>query len=187
MDNSATNLQNKIPPVWSYNPSERLQRLPLLIISVIGFLIALYLGLYQLHVFSNVWEPFFGNDAKGVLTSFVSHSLPVPDALLGAAGYLADIVLASVGNESRWHTHPCLVILYASVVCLMGVGSMLLVILQPVVLQAWCTLCLTSAFISIIMISPATDELLASLQFLQRVKKSENSLWKAFWGVRNYK
>jgi len=32
------------------------------------------------------------------------------------------------------------------------------------------------------MISPAMDEFLASLQYLQRVKRKQLSVWKAFWG-----
>jgi len=38
--------------------------------------------------------------------------------------------------------------------------------------------------ISVAMISPAMDELLASLQYLQWVKRSGHSVWKAFWGKR---
>jgi hypothetical protein len=35
------------------------------------------------------------------------------------------------------------------------------------------------------MIGPAMDEVLASLQYLKRVKKSNVSLWKAFWGYKS--
>jgi hypothetical protein len=35
------------------------------------------------------------------------------------------------------------------------------------------------------MISPALDEFLASLQYLQRVKQNGYSVWKAFWGNSN--
>ncbi|MGB8375406.1 MAG: hypothetical protein WCE57_08815, partial [Salegentibacter sp.] len=56
---------------------------------------------------------------------------------------------------------------------------------QPVLFSAWCTLCLCSAAISIIMIGPAMDEMLASLQYMQRVKRSDASSWKVFWGVKS--
>ncbi len=184
MVDTAINLQNNIPPAWSYNPSAWPQRIPLLIIAGCGFLIALYLGLYQLNVFSNVWEPFFGGGTNKVLTSSVSRSLPIPDGILGALGYLMDLVTGVIGKEKRWKTKPWIVIIFGFAVGPLGMVSILLVIVQPVLLQTWCTLCLASALISILMISPAMDELLASLQYLQRVKKSGKSMWKAFWGDR---
>ena len=170
-----------IPPAWDYNPSAWNQRVPLAIVASFGFLIALYMGLYQVGVFSTVWDPFFGDGTKRVLTSSVSKSFPIPDAILGALGYVMDVVSGLIGKEDRWKTKPWIVILFGIAVGPLGATSILLVILQPVIVGAWCTLCLTSALISVIMISPATDELLASLQYLQRVKRSGSSLWKAFW------
>jgi hypothetical protein len=53
-----------IPPGWDYNPAAWSQRIPIVVLAVIGFLIASYLALYQLRVFDTVWEPFFGNGSK---------------------------------------------------------------------------------------------------------------------------
>jgi uncharacterized membrane protein len=147
-----------------------------------GLLIAVYLSLYQLNVFSNVWEPFFGSGSRKVLNSPIAGMLPVPDASLGAFGYLTDVVMALVGGESRWKTMPWAVVIFGVATGPMGLVSILLVISQPVFLNAWCTLCLASAIISVMMISPAMDEVLASLQYLQRVKRNRQSVWKAFWG-----
>ena len=55
-----------------------------------------------------------------------------------------------------------------------------LVVIQPVLLNAWCTLCLLSAVISLAMIGPAMDELLASLQYLRRVRDRGESVPRAF-------
>lgn len=156
--------------------------MPLVIAAFIGFLIALYLGLYQLRVLPTVWEPFFGNGSKEVLNSEISKALPVPDALLGAFGYVLDVVTGLVGGTQRWRTKPWIVVLFGIAVGPLGLVSVLLVILQPVLVGAWCTLCIVTAIISVVMISPAMDEVLASLQYLQRVKKSGHSVWKAFWG-----
>lgn len=175
-------MQNEIPPGWDYNPSTWPQRLPLAVVAAVGLCIATYLGLYQLGVFETVWEPFFGPGSSKVLHSSISKTLPVPDALLGAFGYLMDAVTGVIGGELRWKTKPWIVIVFGVAVGPLGLVSILLVISQPVFLGAWCTLCLCSAVISVVMISPAMDELLASLQFLQRVKRSGNSVWKAFWG-----
>lgn len=45
-----------------------------------------------------------------------------------------------------------------------------------------CTLCLLSAVISLAMIPPEVDEVLASFQHLRRVQLSGGSVWQAFWG-----
>lgn len=171
-----------IPPGWSYNPSTWSERMPLIIIALVGFLMALYLGLYQLNIFPTVWEPFFGNGSEAVLNSFISKAFPVPDALLGAFGYVLDVVTGIIGKTDRWKTKPWMVILFGIAVGPLGLVSVVLVIFQPVLVGAWCTLCIITAIISVVMIGPAVDELLASLQYLQRVKKSGGSVWKAFWG-----
>jgi uncharacterized membrane protein len=172
-----------IPPAWDYNPSSWRERIPLVIIASIGFFIAIYLALYQLKVVDSVWDPFFGDGTERVLTSKVSQAFPIPDALLGAFGYLVDVVSGIVGGVNRWKTMPWIVILFGVAVGPLGLVSILLVISQPVLVGAWCTLCLTSAVISVIMISPAMDEFLARLQYLQRVRRRGLSTWQAFWGV----
>jgi uncharacterized membrane protein len=176
-----TNSEN-IPPGWDYNPSSWSDRMPLIIIALVGFLIALYLGFYQLRIFPTVWEPFFGNGSEAVLDSFISKAFPVPDALLGAFGYVLDVVTGIIGKTDRWKTKPWIVILFGIAVGPLGLVSVVLVIFQPVLVGAWCTLCIITAIISVVMIGPAIDELLASLQYLHRVKKSGSSVWKAFWG-----
>lgn len=171
-----------IPPYWNYNPSEWSQRWPIIVVALIGFQIALYLGLYQLDVISWVWEPFFGDGSERVLNSPISKALPVPDALLGAFGYLLDAVTGVIGGSNRWRTKPWIVVLFGIATGPLGLISVLLVILQPVAVGAWCTLCLVTAAISIVMVSPAIDEVLASLQYLQRAKRKGYSWWDAFWG-----
>lgn len=175
-------ISEKVPPGWYYNPSSWPQRMPLIIIALIGFLIALYLGLYQLRIFPSVWEPFFGDGSVKVLNSSISKALPVPDGLLGAFGYVLDVVTGMIGKTDRWKTKPWMVIVFGVAVGPLGLVSVLLVILQPVVVGGWCTLCIVTAIISVVMISPAMDELLASLQYLKRVKRSGEPVWKAFWG-----
>lgn len=172
----------EIPPGWDYNPSTWKQRLPLVFVALAGVVIAGYLSLFQFKIIHTVWDPFFGNQTEKILTSPVSKFLPVPDAFLGALGYVIDAVSGIIGGPVRWKTKPWIVIVFGVAVGPLGLVSVLLVISQPVFFHAWCTLCLCSAIISVVMISPAMDEMLASLQFLQRVKKRGNSVWKAFLG-----
>lgn len=175
--------QPDAPPGWDNNPSDWPDRLPIVGISLVGFAIATYLALYQLRIVSGVWEPFFGTGSRTILDSWVSELLPFPDAALGAAGYLVDAVTGAVGGRRRWQTLPWLVILFGLAVGPLGIVSVLLVVLQPVLFDAWCTLCLFSAVISLVMIGPAMDEVLASLQHIRRrVRAGEATWWQAFWG-----
>ena len=175
-----------IPPGWSYNPASWPQRVPIVIAAAIGFLIAGYLALYQAGVFPTVWDPVFGDGSAVVLNSWVAtgteRTLGVSDAALGAFGYFADILTGVIGSARRWRTMPWLVVLFGLFVGPLGAISILLVILQPFV-GGWCLLCLVTAFISIILIGPAMDEVLASLQHLRREADADRSVWRALWGL----
>jgi uncharacterized membrane protein len=173
----------EVPPGWSYNPSSWAERLPLIGLAVLGGLIAGYLALYQLGVLKSIWDPFFGRGTLVILNSPVSRLLPIPDAALGAIGYVLDAVSGAVGGQNRWRTMPWVVVIFGIAVGPLGLVSILLVIVQPVLFRAWCTLCLASAAISIAMIGPALDELLASLQHLRREREQGRSFWPAFWGL----
>lgn len=183
--NQTKEATSNIPLGWDYNPATWGQRIPLVALALVGFGVATYLTLYQLGYAAEVWEPFFGNGSKRVLDSYISKVLPVPDAALGAFGYLLDAVGGLVGGPRRWRSMPWIVVLFGVAVGPLGLVSVMLVVFQPVLFDAWCTLCLASAFISIVMIGPAMDEVLASLQYLKRVKNSDVSLWKAFWGYKS--
>lgn len=172
--------QSPIPPGWDYNPSAWDQRVPIVVLALVGFVVAGYLALYQWDVFATVWEPFFGEGSRVILDSSVSHIFPIPDAALGALGYLLDAVTGVVGGRDRWRTRPWLVIVFGLAVGPLGVASVVLVILQPVLFDAFCTLCLASAVISLVMIGPAMDEVLASLQHLRSVAAEGGSVWRAF-------
>lgn len=176
---------NGVPPGWSYNPAAWGQRIPIIVMAVIGFAIAGYLALYQFRILTEVWEPFFGNGSVIVLNSPISKVLPIPDAALGAFGYIVDAAAGAVGGRRRWKTMPWIVIFFGFAVGPLGFVSVMLVVFQPVLFDAWCTLCLTTAVISVVMIGPSMDEVLASLQYLKRVKESGHSLWRGFWGYKD--
>lgn len=175
---------DEIPDGWNYNPSTWSQRISIIALAIVGFLMATYLALYQLGIIPNIWEPFFGDGSHRILTSWVSDLFhPVPDAALGAFGYLLDAVTGAIGGTRRWRRMPWMVILFGVAVGPLGAVSVLLVILQPVLFDAWCTLCLATAVVSVVMIGPAIDEMLASLQFLKREAAQGRSAWRAFWGL----
>jgi uncharacterized membrane protein len=171
-----------LPPGWRYNPSAFDQRIPIAALAMVGFAVASYLSLYQWRIIETVWEPFFGNGSRVILNSSVSRVLPIPDAALGALSYLADAVTGIFGGRDRWRTMPWMVILFGIAVGPLGAISVMLVIFQPVLFDSFCTLCLVSAVISVAMIGPAMDEVLASLQHVKRMKGRGRSTWRAVWG-----
>jgi uncharacterized membrane protein len=179
-----TKKEKNTPPGWEYNPSGWDDRIPIIILAIIGTGIATYLAFYQLEILPTVWEPFFGKGSEKILNSSISNILPIPDAALGAIAYFVDVISGVIGGTRRWQKMPWMVVVFGVAVGPLGLVSILLVILQPVLFDSWCTLCLASAVISVTMIGPAMDELLASLQYLKRVKNAGKSTWKAFWGVK---
>jgi hypothetical protein len=172
-----------VPPGWTANPSAWGQRLPIVALATVGLAIAGYLTAFQVGLVEAVWEPFFGDGSQRVLESGISRALPVPDAALGAFGYLLDAVTGLVGGRDRWRSMPWIVVLFGVAVGPLGAVSILLVILQPVVLDAWCTLCLASAVVSVLMIGPALDEVLASLQHIRREAARGRSPVRVFAGL----
>lgn len=177
------------PPGWETNPSSWSQRIPIVILALIGTAVATYLTLYQLRVIDTVWEPFFGNGSHRILreSSFSRffERLGLSDAGIGAAGYLADAVTGVIGGTRRWRTMPWIVVVFGLFVGPFGVISIVLTVIQPVLYSAFCTLCIVSAVISLAMIGPALDEVLASLQYLRRQRNQGRSVWRAFWGATN--
>ncbi len=172
---------SQIPPGWDYDPSAWSQRIPIVVAAVAGAFIASYLGAFQLGLIDEVWEPFFGNGSRTILTSGVSHILPIPDALLGAFGYFIDALGGVIGGRGRWRTMPWIVVLFGIAVGPLGAVSVLLVILQPVLFDAFCTLCLASGVISVVFMGPARDVGRASCQHLARLP-ADVPFWRAFWG-----
>jgi uncharacterized membrane protein len=183
--NHSDQSDSDMPRGWDYDPSTWQQRIPIVILALVGFLIASYLAAFQFKLVSNVWEPFFGNGSQKILTSRVSNVLPIPDAALGAFGYLLDAVTGVIGGKSRWRNMPWIVIVFGLAVGPLGGASIMLVVFQPVLLNAWCTLCLASAAISIAMIGPAMDEFLASSQYVRREMAKGRSGWRVFWGLKD--
>jgi hypothetical protein len=71
------------------------------VLALVGCAVATVLTLFQVGVLDDVWEPFFGDGSRRVLTSALSRALPVPDAALGAVAYLAEAVLTALGRPDR--------------------------------------------------------------------------------------
>lgn len=163
------------PPGWSYNPSGWGQRVPIIVLALLGLYVSRYLAGYQLGHISSLWDPFFAgsptdprNGTEEIVTSWVSTALPVSDAALGGFTYLLEILTGLVGSRQRWRTAPWLVLLFGLMIVPLGLTTIVFIIIQPVVLGTWSTLALLGGAAVLIQIPYSLDELLATCQFLRR-------------------
>lgn len=169
------------PPGWSYNPSAWSQRVPLIALALLGWLGSRMLACYQLGYTPTIWEPFFGGGTDRVLTSEISKSWPVSDAGLGAFAYTFEMLMGWMGTPERWRTMPWMVTFFFILVVPLGLVHITLVVLQPVVVGEWCTLCLVVAALMLAMIPLAVDEVVATMQFLRRSRQAGRPFWRTFF------
>ncbi|MFP4098412.1 MAG: vitamin K epoxide reductase family protein [Alphaproteobacteria bacterium] len=177
-----------VPPGWDFSPSSWFQRLPVILLAVVGFFISRYLCAYQLGHIDGVWEPFFTgspdnpkNGTEEIITSSVSEAWPVPDAGLGALTYALEILTGMIGSTRRWRTMPWLVMLFGFMIVPLGIISITFIIIQPIVIGTWCTLCLIAAAAMVIQIPYFLDELVATGEFLWRKHKAGRPWLKIFF------
>lgn len=174
------------PPGWSFNPSSLTQRLPIIALAFVGLYVSRYLAAYQLGHIDGVWEPFFEggpdprNGTEEIITSSVSQAWPVSDAGLGALTYMLEILTGVIGSRRRWRTMPWLVLLFGFMIAPLGAVSIFFIIIQPIWIGTWCTLCLIAAAAMLVQIPYSLDELLATCQFLWRRKRAGERLLRVF-------
>jgi uncharacterized membrane protein len=168
-----------VPAGWDYSPSSWTQRLPIIALAFVGLYISRYLAAYQLGHIEQAWDPFFGDGTERIITSDVSRAWPVPDAGVGAVTYMLEILTGLIGSRRRWRTMPWMVLLFGIMIVPLGAVSIFFIIIQPIVIGTWCTLCLVAAAAMVVQIPYSLDELVATCQFLaQRRRKGQ-----AFWAV----
>jgi uncharacterized membrane protein len=178
-----------VPRPWRHNPSAWRQRLPICVLAMVAFAIAVYMALYQWRLIDGVWDPVFGRQSEHVLDSDVSERMRywflIPDAAFGALAYLGDAVFGLAGSTRRWQYRPWLVVLFGIDVIPLGIVSAVLVVLQGAVVGSWCLLCLVMAVISLILVVIAMDEVWSCLLYLRTVwreTRDRRLLWNTFWG-----
>ncbi len=173
-----------VPPGWSYNPSSWVQRLPIIILALVGLYVSRYLAAYQLGHIPDVWDPFFSgspsdpqNGTEEIITSSVSKAWPVSDAAVGGYTYLLEILTGLVGSRARWRTMPWLVILFGLMIAPLGVVSIVFIIIQPIVIGTWSIIALIGAAAILVQIPYSLDEMIATFQFMRRrIKRGRNAL-----------
>lgn len=172
---------SSMPEGWSFNPSSWPHRISAVLLATLCWFLARYLTVYQLHYIPYPWDPFFGDGTLHVLTSSISQLFPVPDAGLGAFAYTLEALLGWQGDDRRWCTMPWAVFSFGILVVPVGIISTILIVLQPVVVGHWCTLCLFTAACMLLMVVLMAAEMVASLLFLIQAHKEGRSVWRLFW------
>ena len=165
------------PPGWDYSPSGWTNRFPIVVLAFVGLFISRYLAAFQLGHIDAVWDPFFGDGTERIITSSVSEAWPVSDAGLGATVYMLEILTGVIGDKRRWRTMPWMVLLFGILIVPLGAVSVFFIIIQPVVIGTWCTLCLVGALAMLLQIPYSFDEILATLQFLKARHRQGRPLW----------
>lgn len=178
--------RSDVPLGWTYSPSTYLQRLPIVALGLVGFIIARQLAAYQLGHVEGVWEPFFAgeggeNGTETIITSDVSKAWPIADGGLGAVSYVFEILMGVMGDRRRWRTMPWMVMAFGIVVVPLGVVSIYFIVIQPIMIGTWCTLCLLAAFAMLVMIPYTLDELVAMGQFLVQSHRRGEPFWRTFF------
>jgi hypothetical protein len=111
----------------------------------------------------------------------VSEAWPVSDAGVGAVTYLLEILTGLIGSARRWRTMPWLVVLFGFMIVPLGAVSITFIVIQPIVIGTWCTLCLIAAAAMLLQIPYSLDELAATGQFLWRRRQAGQGLIRVFF------
>lgn len=151
-----------------------------------GFIVSRYLAVFQLGYVDYVWDPFFGfaGGTERVLNSDMSHMWPISDGGFGTISYTFEFMMGFMGSPSRWRTMPWMVAFFGVLVIPLGLTHIILVVSQPVIVHAWCSMCLLAAAIMLPMIPLEVDEVVAMLQHVRQAKQRgdrNGSLWQIFW------
>ena len=94
--------------------------------------------------------------------------------------YLLEIFTGIIGGRDRWRTMPWLVILFGVMIVPLGAVSIFFIIIQPILIGTWCTLCLVAAAAMLMQIPYSVDELVATGQFLAERQRKGKSVILAF-------
>jgi hypothetical protein len=163
-----------VPQGFDENPTRWSRRILIIVLALVGLCLSVYLTLYQMNAFSSVWDPFFRS--KQVL-----EYLGIPDAAFGVLAYGTEIVLSLIGGRQKWRTMPWTVLAFGVVILIGALVSVLLILMQALLVDAWCTLCLASGAISIAIFIFGCGEPLAGLRYLTGVRDSGGSAWRVLW------
>jgi Vitamin K epoxide reductase family/SPW repeat len=111
----------------------------------------------------------------------VSKAFPVSDAAFGGLTYMLETLMGAMGSAKRWRTMPWMVTFFFILVVPLGGVSIGFIIIQPIMIGTYCTLCLIQAFAMLVMIPLAIDEVVAMSQYMVRSRSAGRPFWRTFF------
>lgn len=177
-------LHDDNPDGWEYNPSAWRERLPIILLAFIGIALAAYLLLFQWRMIETIWEPYFGRSGRrGLRRLWLDSPIRIPGGLIALLGFFSVAVTMTIGRADRWRSMPWMVLLSGGLTALWGLICMVVMALQPLVQESANTTCLLTTGLAALLVGPAMDEVLATLQYLRVVYDDGDSVWQALWGI----
>ena len=134
--------------------------------------------------------PFGGTIAHGFLTLSLASKFaydctsPAPGqdmAINYGFNKLRFLSPVKAGSRLRGRTMPWMVALFGIVVGPLGVISIYFIIIQPIAIGTYCTICLMAALAMLIMIPFSLDEIVAMVQFMVWNTRRGRPFWRAFF------
>jgi hypothetical protein len=94
---------------------------------------------------------------------------------------MIEVLMGAMGTASRWRTMPWMVAFFFLLVVPLGAVTIFFIIIQPIVIGTYCTLCLAAALAMLIMIPLALDEVVAMGQYMRRSVQEGRPFWRTFF------
>ena len=116
-----------------------------------------------------------------IVTSDVSRAWPIADAGVGTVAYIMELLMAVMGDKRRWRTMRWMVLAFFVLVVPPDGISIFFIIIQPIAIGTWCTLCLVAALAMAVMIPYSLDEFVAMGQFMLAARRAGKPFWRTFW------
>lgn len=136
----------------------------MLTLAVAGLPVAGYLTLVQLSALASAWDPVFGDHSTRAVLELTR---PVPDALAGVLAYATEVALL-LARRGR--------LLLGLVLTAGGLTSIVLIVIQPAMVGAWCALCLGSAALSLVLLALGHREAADALTALREPRHALRTL-----------
>jgi len=171
----------EVPLGWNYNPASWSQRLPVTVLALAGFTLSTWFALYAPVGFSPLLSFLTFSPRFHFVSLNLRRLVPSPEMGFSAFGFLLQIVGSLVGNTRRWRIRPYWVVALGLALLLLAAFNVSQTALECVFTDRWCLAPLLAAIISILMIGPAMDEVLASLQHFKRTRHANKHKWLFFW------
>jgi nucleoside-diphosphate-sugar epimerase len=96
-------------------------------------------------------------------------------------GFQVEALMGAMGSAGRWRMMPWMVTFFFILIVPLGGVSIFFIIIQPIIIGTYCTLCLIAALAMLIMIPLTLDEVVAMRQYMLRSVRAGRPFWSNFF------